>query len=68
MEDFYIAEPEKAFLDTLYMKSKGLVELLTEDVDMDKLDDDIINFYTRLYPVVVKKMVRSFKEHTYEAK
>ena len=68
MEDFYIAEPEKAFLDTLYMKSKGLVELLPEDVDMDKLDDDIINFYTRLYPAVVKKLVRRFKEHSYEAK
>ena len=68
MDDFYIAEPEKAFLDTLYMKSKGLVELLPEDVDMDKLDDDIINFYTRLYPAVVKKMVHQFKEHSYEAK
>ena len=68
MEDFYIAEPEKAFLDTLYMKSKGLVELLPEDVDMDKLDDDIINFYVRLYPAVVKKMAHEFKEHSYEAK
>jgi predicted transcriptional regulator of viral defense system len=68
MEDFYIAEPEKAFLDTLYMKSKGLAELLPEDVDMDKLDDAIINFYTRLYPAVVKKMVRQFKTHSYEAK
>ena len=68
MDDFYIAEPEKAFLDTLYMKSKGLVELLPEDVDMDKFDDDIINFYTRLYPAVVKKMVRQFKEYSYEAK
>jgi predicted transcriptional regulator of viral defense system len=68
IEDFYIAEPEKAFLDTLYMKSKGLVELLPEDVDMDKLDGDIINFYARLYPAVVKKMVREFKEYSYEAK
>ena len=68
MEDFYIAEPEKAFLDTLYMKSKGLVELLPEDVDTDKLDDDIINFYARLYPAIVNKMVREFKEHRYEAK
>ena len=68
MEDFYIAEPEKAFLDTLYMKSKGLVELLPEDVDMDKLDDDIISFYVRLYPAVVKKMAHEFKEHSYEAK
>ena len=68
IEDFYIAEPEKAFLDTLYMKSKGLVELLPEDVDFGKLDDELINFYSRLYPGVVNKMVRLFKEQSYEAK
>ena len=68
IDDFYIAEPEKAFLDSLYMQSKGLQELLPEDVDMGKLDDDLVNFYCRLYPAVVKKMVRLFKEHSYEAK
>jgi hypothetical protein len=68
IEDFYIAEPEKAFLDTLYMKSKGLVELLPEDVDMDKLDDETVDFYGRLYPAAVKKMIRQFKEQRYEAK
>ena len=68
IDDFYIAEPEKAFLDSLYMQSKGLQELLPEDVDMGKLDDDLVNFYCRVYPAVVKKMVRLFKEHSYEAK
>lgn len=67
-EDFYITEPEKAFLDTLYMKSKGLVDLLAEDVDMARLDNELLEYYSRLYPEIVRKMIRSFKQHTYEAK
>ena len=39
--DFFLVEPEKALLDTLYMKSKGLSELLPEDVDGDPLPGDI---------------------------
>lgn len=67
-EDFYIAEPEKAFLDALYMKSKGLVELLPEDVDVGKLDGELTEYYSRYYPDTVKKLVRLFRERTYEAK
>jgi len=67
-EDFYIAEAEKAFLDTLYFKSKGLADLLPEDVEVDKLDGDLIDFYSRPYPDRVKEMVRLFLEHSYEAK
>jgi len=68
VEDFYIAEPEKAFLDALYMKNKGLVELLPEDVDLGKLDTELVDFYSRAYPDSVKKMVRLYKEQSYEAK
>jgi predicted transcriptional regulator of viral defense system len=67
-EDFFISEPEKAFLDTLYMKSKGLVELLPEDVDMDKLDEDLLKYYSRLYSKTVKNMIKFFREHSYEAR
>jgi len=67
-EDFYIVEPEKALLDTLYMKSKGLVELLPEDVDMNKLDEELLEFYTRHYPTIVKNSLRYFKNQEYEAK
>ena len=42
VEDFLIVEPEKALLDTLYMKSKGLAEFLTEDVDISKLDRELL--------------------------
>jgi predicted transcriptional regulator of viral defense system len=67
-EDFYITEPEKAFLDSLYMKSKGLVDLLAEDVDMAKLDNELLEYYLRFYPEIVKKMIRFYREHSYEAK
>jgi predicted transcriptional regulator of viral defense system len=68
VEDFYVAEPEKAFLDSLYMKSKGLVELLPEDVDLGKLDIELVDFYSRPYPDTVKKMFRLYREQSYEAK
>jgi len=67
-EDFFITEPEKAFLDSLYMKSKGLIDLLAEDVDMAKLDNEVLEYYSRPYPEVVKKMVQVFKQQSYEAK
>ena len=68
VEDFFIAEAEKALLDTLYMKSKGLAELLPEDVDTAKLDDELIDYYKRPYPGIVKKMLNEIAEREYEAK
>lgn len=68
VEDFFIVEPEKALLDTLYIKSKGLAELLPEDVDMSKLDSDLLVFYCGWYPRIVKKLLGEFERHQYEAK
>ncbi|MCF8142345.1 MAG: hypothetical protein K9N21_00335 [Deltaproteobacteria bacterium] len=68
VEDFYIADPEKAFLDSLYMRTKGLVELLPEDVNMGRLDTDILTYYGRFYPDRVRELVRFFRKQNYEAK
>lgn len=68
VEDFFIVEAEKALLDTLYMKSKGMAELLPEDIDMAKLDDELLNYYKRLYPGIVKKMLHEIEAQEYEAK
>ncbi|MEE4265234.1 MAG: hypothetical protein V2I56_21285 [Desulfobacteraceae bacterium] len=68
VEDFFIAEAEKALLDTLYMKSKGLAELLPEDIDMGKFDDELLKYYSYQYPDVVKKMLIEIEEREYEAK
>jgi len=67
-EDFFIVQAEKALLDTFYMKSKGLAELLIEDIDLAKLDDELLNYYSRLYPDIVKKMLREIGKRDYEAK
>jgi predicted transcriptional regulator of viral defense system len=67
-EDFFIVEPEKALLDTLYMKTKGLAELLIEDVDVSTLDSELITYYSRFYPNAVKKLLMTFNKQKYEAK
>ena len=68
VEDFFIVEPEKALLDTLYMRSKGLTELLPEDIDIVKLDEVLLKYYSRSYPGIVKKMLNEIKAQEYEAK
>ena len=68
VDDFFIAEPEKALLDTLYMKSKGLAELLPEDVDRAKLDSERLTLYRSLFPDIVKKMLNEIEKREYEAK
>ena len=50
------------------MKTKGLTDILPEDVEMDRLDKDKLNHYAYPYPEVVKKMLKSFQEVPYEAK
>ena len=68
VEDFFIVEPEKALLDMLYIKSKGLAELLPEDVDMSILDVDLLAFYCKSYPKIVRQLLSDFERHEYEAK
>jgi len=68
VEDFFIVGPEKSLLDSLYMRTKGLVELLPEDVDMAKLDAELLKYYCRLYPTNVKKLLNVFEKQEYEAK
>ena len=67
-QDFFIADAEKALLDTLYMCGKGLTELLPEDVDMGKVDLQRIESYLRLYPNYVSKKFFDFRRVEYEAK
>ena len=67
-EDFFIVVPEKALLDTLYMKTKGLAELLVEDVDASKLDPELLASYSRFYPNAVKKLLITFDRQEYEAR
>jgi predicted transcriptional regulator of viral defense system len=68
VKDFFIVEPEKALLDTLYMKSKGLAELLAEDVDLSRFDPELLAYYRRFYPNAVKKLLVAFQKQEYAAR
>ena len=45
-----------------------VVLFLPEDVDMVKFDSELINYYVRFYPPIVKKLLQLFKTAQYEAK
>ena len=44
------------------------MELLPEDVDMSKLDAELLAYYSRFYPCIVKRSLPLFREENYEAK
>lgn len=45
-----IAEPEKALLDTLYLKSKGLTGLTLDELDLGLIDQKKLRVFARAYP------------------
>ena len=58
----------REFIVFLLLHGRSLAELLPEDVDMAKLDDELLKYYNRLYPNIVKKMCNEIEEREYEAK
>lgn len=53
----YIAEPEKALLDQLYMMSKGRGELSIEELDLKRINKKLLEKYSRNFPDYTKKLV-----------
>ena len=49
-------------------KSRKRLTLNPDRLDMAKLDDELLNYYNRLYPNIVKKMCNEIEEREYEAK
>lgn len=47
---FLIAQPEKALLDLLYLQSKGLALVHTDELDLSKLDKARLAAYTKRFP------------------
>lgn len=47
-----VAEPEKALLDTLYLKSKGLTNLTLEELDLGSIDQKKLQEFARAFPKV----------------
>ena len=56
-ETFFIAEPEKALLDALYLMSLNRYTLDISSIDFSKLDRDKIESFLKQFPPIVQKMV-----------
>jgi len=49
----YVAEPEKALLDQVYLKRRGKVSLALEDLDLSGLNVERLREYARRFPAYV---------------
>jgi predicted transcriptional regulator of viral defense system len=61
-QEFFIATPEKAFLDALYLMSLGRYALDLAAIDFGKLDSKELRQLSRNYPLQTRKML---KKHGY---
>ena len=66
-DNVFIAEPEKALLDTLYIKLKGLTELNEEELNLGDLSKDKFLEMSKKFPrdlqKEAKRIALSFKPH-----
>lgn len=54
--NIFIAEPEKAFLDQLYLASKGQTLLNTDELSLSVLNKEQFKKFARAYPTTVQKL------------
>lgn len=59
----YIAEPEKALLDQLYMVSRGRGILNIEELDLKKINKELLKKYARNFPSYIKKLLDKVGEY-----
>jgi predicted transcriptional regulator of viral defense system len=52
IQGFLIAQPEKALLDLLYLTSKGLAIVHTDELDTSKLDEARFALYAKKFPTM----------------
>ncbi len=57
--DFFIAKPEKAFLDAIYLMSFGRYNLDIASLDLNKLDFEKIDSMLQSFPLKTKKFLAS---------
>jgi hypothetical protein len=56
-KDFFIATPEKAFLDALYLMSIGRYNFDIDSIDFGKLNRNEIMGMVKKFPVKTKKLL-----------
>ena len=59
-EDFLIAKPEKALLDSIYFSAKGIINLDWDEIDITNLDKKLLLEWARKYTKIV---IREVKKH-----
>ena len=57
-DNIFTAEPEKALLDTLYLKLKGLTDLNLEELNLKDLSRKKFLQWSKKFPVPVQKMAK----------
>jgi len=61
MRGFFIAEPEKAFVDALYLQSLGRRSIDTSSLDLDKLDWPRILEISKSFPKRTRRQVKRYE-------
>ena len=61
---FFIAEPEKALLDALYLMSHGKYKLDITAVDFDKLDSAVLRQFADKFPERTQKLLKRFYDRS----
>lgn len=59
----YIAEPEKALLDQLYMLSRGKRSINIEELDFKNIDKNKLEEYANRFPSYIKPLVEKVKKY-----
>lgn len=63
-DNVYIAEPEKALLDTLYLKTRGLATLPETELNLGDINRKRFLALSRKFPVTVQKEARRLARGT----
>jgi len=57
-DGMYLAEPEKAVLDTCYLAARGLASLALDELNLASLDADRLRTYAAHFPVGVQRRIQ----------
>jgi len=55
----YVAKPEKAFLDLVYLASKGIASLDLDELDTKKLSSKKVKEFSRKFPVYTREYLKN---------
>ena len=61
--NIYIAEPEKALLDQLYMVSRGKAALVIKELDLRPIKKSVLNEYAKQFSTGTQKLAQEIKQY-----